>query len=495
MTTTAESSNAEQADVVVVGAGNAGLMAAIEAAELGARVVVLQKLPEPGGKSSLAIGSISAAGTSLQRSRGISDDARAHRRDVLDRIARGGIAPIGLDKLELVLENGAGAIERLIELGGLFSGPHPEVAGEPWRMHVVMPDARALISTLADQARRRGVRIRGDWPADRLLADAGGRVLGVSGARGVVVARRAVVLATGDFSAPPRLEPGRQGPVGQERAFRSWASGDGHWMAESVGAEITHLDRALIPQLRSVDWPHIEPHPSILQAGGIYVNRRGERVVDETSSPAASIVRSGRDEDLFLILDAGAAARVATAADDSGWARDGWLRRDKLYLSTFPGVGYAYLEDVIRAGYGASAPSFRQLGGALDIAPEGLQATVDRYNAAARSGTPDELGRGVRSPLADGPGVFGCGPFRVRSILGRAGIRTDGQLQVLRGDGRPIPQLLAAGAAAGVTGFAYGHGYELAWAIVSGRIAGRTAAASPPAGIAAREWPIGGPPA
>ena len=466
----------ETADVVVIGSGDAGLMAAIEAADQGAKVIVLQKLAEPGGKSALAIGSISAAGTSMQRARGIVDNAEIHLRDLKDRIAHGTVPPLAMDKIELAVLHGAAAIERLLELNVQFSGPHPEMADELWRMHVITPDARALLSTLAQQARARGVRLRGDWSADRLLTDPTGRVIGVSGSRGDVFARQSVVLATGDFSAAPRL--GEVAPEGHERAFRPWASGDGHYLAQSVGARITHLDRPLRPQLRSVDWPHIEPHPSVLMAGGIYVNRDGQRVADETRDPAGQIDRCGKDEDLFLILDAQAAGRIATAGEDTEFARDGWLTAGKLYLATFPGVAYGYLDDVIRAGYGTSASSFTDLASALGISETGLCTTVEGYNTAIREGGADEYGRTVRGELLDSPGMFGCGPFRVRAILGRAGITTDEHLHVLDGTGRPIPGLLAAGAVTGATGFAYGHGYELAWAIVSARIAGRNAAAA-----------------
>ncbi|HEU0103416.1 MAG TPA: FAD-dependent oxidoreductase [Mycobacteriales bacterium] len=465
---------AESAEVVVVGGGAAGLVAAIEAADQGARVLLLQKLPEPGGKSALAIGSISAAGTSLQRSRGIDDDHAQHRRDLRARIDRGGIEPLAMDKLDQVLEHGPAAVEWLLELGVTMSGPHPELATERWRMHVITPDVRSLVSVLAQQARRRGVRIRGDWAVQGLVTDDAGRVIGVSGPGGVVVlADSHVVLATGDWSSPAVL--GATGPVGSEFAFRPWSSGDGHHLARTVGGELTHLDRPLKLQLRSIDWPHIEPQAALLAAGGILVDRTGRRVTNELDDPAAHIAH-GADEDVYLVLDDRVVRRIATAADDSPHARDGWLTQDKLYVATFPGVAYAYVDDVVQAGYGALGDTPGELAAGLRIDPDGLARTLAQYNTAVAAGAPDELGRAERQPVDRAP-YFGIGPMTCRAILGRAGIRTDGQARVLRADGTPVAGLLAAGAAAGVTGFAYGHGYELAWAVVSGRIAGRTAAA------------------
>ena len=72
----------ESCDVVVVGGGGAGLAAAIEAARRGVSVILLEKAQELGGTSALAMGSITAAGTQLQRSQGIEDSPRAHFEDL-----------------------------------------------------------------------------------------------------------------------------------------------------------------------------------------------------------------------------------------------------------------------------------------------------------------------------------------------------------------------------------------------------------------------------
>ena len=445
---TTPSSGAETVDVVVVGAGAAGLMAAIEAADLGASVVVLQKLPEPGGKSALAIGSISAAGTALQRERGIADSTAQHRADLDRRIANGTITPLSMDKLYTVVDHGAAAVERLVELGITFSGPHPEFRDEIRRMHVVQPTTRAMVATLAQAARARGVRIRSDSPVDAFALDEDGRVVGVQGPQGRIDARAAVVIASGDFSAPSRL--GLAAPTGAENAFRSWASGDGHFLAQSAGAALVNTEAPLRPQLRTVDWPHIEPHAGLFRAGAILVDRAGSRVVDELDQPALALAAAD-PQDVFVIMDSTVLERIATASDDSPVARDGWLGEGKLYISTFPGVGYSYAEDVVAAGYGFVCRSLSELGSKLGISA--LDADDTLCNAP----------------------YFGFGPLRAWAILGRSGVRINAELQPLAADGTPVPGLLVAGAAAGSTGFAYGHGYELAWAVVSGRLAGQLA--------------------
>ena len=73
---------AEIFDAIVVGAGGSGLAAAYSAAEQGGRVLVLEKRPQPGGTTGIAVGSFSAAGTSLQQQAGINDNPEHHIEDV-----------------------------------------------------------------------------------------------------------------------------------------------------------------------------------------------------------------------------------------------------------------------------------------------------------------------------------------------------------------------------------------------------------------------------
>ena len=68
-------------DVIVVGAGGSGLAAACSAAQHGGRVLVLEKRPQPGGTTGIAVGSFTAAGTRLQARADIQDDPQAHDED------------------------------------------------------------------------------------------------------------------------------------------------------------------------------------------------------------------------------------------------------------------------------------------------------------------------------------------------------------------------------------------------------------------------------
>ncbi|MAG35352.1 MAG: FAD-binding dehydrogenase, partial [Dehalococcoidia bacterium] len=148
-------------DVLVAGGGGSGLMAAIEAAEQRAKVLLVEKQPTLGGSTGMAIGSVTAAGTALQAAAGIQDSADGHLQDLLKCLPPGNRSEdYDLALSRLMVERAPQAIARLIELGVRFSGPHPEPPHTVYRMHNIVPDTTAAINTLGVAARSRGVTVQ-----------------------------------------------------------------------------------------------------------------------------------------------------------------------------------------------------------------------------------------------------------------------------------------------------------------------------------------------
>src|SRR5690554_6713953 len=117
--------NERVTDVLVIGAGGAGLAAAYEAAKAGRKVVVLEKNAEPGGSTSWSVGSITATNTPLQKSAGIQDSADAHFEDLA--LHAGPLAP--RDNLELrrvLVDHSSEMLRWLMGLGIVFVGPQEE---------------------------------------------------------------------------------------------------------------------------------------------------------------------------------------------------------------------------------------------------------------------------------------------------------------------------------------------------------------------------------
>jgi fumarate reductase flavoprotein subunit len=148
---------AENFDVVVIGAGGSGLAAACSAARHGAKVLVLEKQPQPGGTTGIAVGSFTAAGTRLQHQAGIDDRPADHAEDA----ARFATAEIeshnNADLRAWFLCEAAETLAWLESFGLSFVGPSPDAQRVP-RMHNVVPGAKAYIAALQLDLQRQGAR-------------------------------------------------------------------------------------------------------------------------------------------------------------------------------------------------------------------------------------------------------------------------------------------------------------------------------------------------
>lgn len=482
----------EEFDVVVAGGGGAGLMAAVEAAEAGARVLLVEKAPDVGAAATgMSIGSISAAGTDLQRAAGIEGDTvDAHYEDLL-LFAGGRESDYDLELSRLMVEHAPGVVGRLTELGVEFSGPHPEPPHRVYRMHNVVPNSQAYIDVLRRAAEERGVVIRTETVIDEIERDdAGGvsRILLRHSRRGETSALRvcqAVVLAAGDFSANDELarEHGRSPEVSAVEALQPNATGDGIALAMAIGADATGLDRGGGPAFRTVLPPYSAPDRRLFVEGAILVNRLGQRFANELDRPAQA-ANEQPDRMVFVVFDGRLAERIATAQDDRPPSRDGWYREDRLFLSTFPGVAYAYLDDYRGTDYLFEADTIAGLADRTGLPAADFESEIERFNAFATAGQDERWGREPVGPGIVQPPFFAVGPVRPIITFSAGGLRVDTEMHVLDKDGAAIPRLYSCGANAEARVFLGGHGHHLAWAFGTGRIAGRNAAT---------EQPVGGP--
>lgn len=480
----------EEFDVVIVGAGGAGLAASIEARAAGARVALLEKNAAPGGSTAWSIGSVSATGTPHQRAQGIVDNPEDHWADMPG--FAGDLAGRDNDALRRVLCEGMPeTFQWLLDAGVRFMGPMPEPPHRQPRMHNVLPNSRSFIYHLSRQARQAGVDLRTAMVAEEII-QRDGRVVGIRARSptGTVVfeARRGVILAAGDFTNSPEFKARFMGEQeAKVDGVNATATGDGQRMAERLGAEIVNGDLALGPELRFIaparetlvrrlppwrwlaafmQWSmaHVPPiilrpflmqflttalapSPGLFEAGAVLVNQRGERFCDERDQPAHALPdQPGKVG--WIVLD----SRIAQQF--SAWPH---------FVSTAPGVAYAYVPDYRRnrGDVYAEADSPERLAARLGMSPEALKHSV--------SGISGE---------ASGPARFiALGPVRSVFVHSEGGLRVDTQHRVLGADGEHLPGLYAAGATGQGGLLLKGHGHHLAWAFVSGRRAGRIAAA------------------
>jgi fumarate reductase flavoprotein subunit len=476
------------ADVLVIGGGASGLAAAIEAAGAGASVLVLEKNAMPGGSSRLSVGSINAAGSSLQRRVGIADSPDAHFAD-MDHFMGPFAAKENRELRRLLVDHAAETLEWLMSLGLSFYGPTADPPHRQPRMHNVLPNSRAYPHCLAKEAKRRGARIVLRARAVELLLHNDGGVRGlvaeIDGRPEVFTAHRGVIIAAGDYSNGSELKARFRPELAAIPGVNPTATGDGHRMAEAIGAQIVNGEVVYGPSLRfgapaqpslvqrlPASWllgkvmqlalavlpvslfrplvmsfmtASLGPELSLLRSGAVLVNRNGERFVDEQREAPGLAIAAQPGGQAWLIFDEGIGRKFSQAPH---------------HVSTAPGVAFAYMPDYKRH----RKDLYRSGANARELAQRmGLPAAALEQSLASLHASPD-------SPL------HSLGPLEARIVITDGGLAVNASHQVLRTDGCVIPRLYAAGAAGQGGVLLAGNGHHICWAVTSGRRAGRFAA-------------------
>lgn len=359
-------------DVVIVGAGLAGLVCAWQLADARprARVLVLDQ-GRPGGSSALAVGSFTAAGTSLQRAAGVEDTPAEHYADLLRLVdLEGEAGDLGRYRrlLRWFCEEAPATWELLSGAGVRFAGPYPEPPHRKPRMHNAVPAARAAVETVLQLlASRPKVEIAPGREVTALDRDGDGfRVTA-----GEVERCAALVLACGDRSAAwgrvPGLNPDALGrPI--EMAAARFGCRD-------------HPPR-YAPSLRTVvpGKPHVEPQRHLVEAG-------------RALTPAGTIPGVRLLERLDRLGGQEVHLRVAEER-----------LRDRP-VCTYPGIGYATLDHLLEQGLA------RRCGPEVEVGP--LRVVVTLANGGLDVDADMAVLDASGTPL---PGLFACGSAALGGI-------------------------------------------------------------------------------
>jgi fumarate reductase flavoprotein subunit len=457
-------------DVVVVGAGGAGLSAAVVAHDAGARVLVIESEDRVGGSTMLSGGVYYAAGTSVQRAAGIADDTPDDMFEYYMTLNQWRLDPALARRL---CDEAAPGLEWLISLGVEF---RPEALYRSGVERVPRGHSAtgmgAAIGTALEQARRaRGIDLALKTRADRLLIE-DGCVAAVS-AGGQDVRSGAVVISTGGFGQNPDMLD-RYYPEATAAGDWTWSisapgsRGDGLALGEEAQAAIVGYNRGLL-----LTTPGFHKQLEVYVPGWlVYVNRDGRRFVDETAAYAVMAgVMKEQGGVAFAIFDE--ASRAAAEPDP--------VYADAFAAGALPlNWVNTVLEDMANKGRIIRAATLDELAGRAGINSGALNATTERYNS--------DVARGADSAFFKDPKVLrpiNQPPFYAAEVrpaivcLTSTGLRIDADCRVLNTAEQVIPGLYAAGeTTGGVLGDRYiGGGNSIANAIVFGRIAGAAAAA------------------
>lgn len=443
--------NALRCDVIVIGAGIAGVSTAVAAAEKGLDVILIEKMPKIGGSTVMSGGWFAFTGTEEQKRAGIDDSVELFRADLLNVGAHRNDPALVDAYLDNQLDTYNWLKARGVEFGEVsISSGQSAARGHSTRI-------REVLGTLHEHFGSQGGRTLVDTQVVSLIRGPEGRVTGVVTDQDAQLhAERGVVIASGGFSrskkllsifAPEQLAAIPYGGAGN--------TGDGLKMGWKLGAGM-----ADIFAVSGTYGSHPETTDSqqeLLTAyymGGIIVNMDARRFIDESLDykTLGSAVLTQREAIAFQVFDSSVRAQ------------------------SHRGIALKDMDTLEDLGHLPSADTLEELAGLVGIPGDQLVATVQEYNAAVRGERSDEVGRthlcngvGQLQPIVTGP--FFAYPAKTLMTTTYGGLTFNTRGQVTDVDGDVIEGLYAVGeVTGGFHGAAYMTGSSLGKGAVFGRI-------------------------
>ena len=466
---------ADKYDLIVVGAGTAGMPAAIFAAERGANVLVVEKSPVPGGTLDRSGGQISGSGTVFQRAKGIDDSPDAHYADNM-RISRNTVDPV---ITRLFVDNAGDSINWLAANGFEALDEHPVLGGgheyfTTRRYHWGKDGGRSILATMeplynAAERDERITTLMSTGVVD-LIQDNAGAVVGVvaedEDGRLTDYMSKHVILACGGCAANPRMFSDLHNMELTGQFAYPYSQGAGLTLGQSAGGYIrggekylasfgTVLQDDTYPSVRETSFTS---RPDVRAAWEVFVNSDGHRFMRE-DHPSVDY-REHR-----LTAQSGQRAWVIAdqeIMDKAPMAYAGW-GKDQL-MDAFDGHPMF-----------TKAETLDVLGVKAGINPVNLATSITKYNRSIAEGTTDAFGRQNR-PLPVSKGPYYAVRITGISLLSFAGLAVDDKLRVVRPDGSAVPNLYAAGeiiGAGATSGNAYTNGSMVTPAVTFGRLLGQ----------------------
>jgi len=490
----------KETDVVVVGGGGSGCMAAVSANEQGAKAIIVEAAPVIGGASVMCIGAVTVPLSSLQKKEGIADSVDAYMEDVL-KLAGENVSRMDKSLLRVLGENGGPTIDWLLGLGVDLRGPFEYPVHRVKRMHMLYPRSSAWPRVIRPRLAKGGTETLVSTKGVELYRGEGNRVLGVrvvaikSGKSISIKARRGVVLTAGNFEAnPTMMAKVTTADIAALPVAVPTNDGGGLIMAAALGAGMTMLDNGAIPYVRGrLPGPPVDPTAKMqwmpfgfVEAGAILVNQNGARFINEEmhGTPTCLALESQPEKTCHLVYD----KRIA----------DNFQKWPNI-AALIPGIGdisrlggWGTVDDLIARKAVYKADTIEQLAAVVGVDPAGLKAGIEKWNGYCSAGNDPEFhrqtfghpGAGTVGKGISAPPFYCHSPLRTMVLPGDTSVEINTSLQVLDVFGKVIPSLYAGG----VMGHGnlllrgIGYGIHMAWAFTSGRLSGRNAAAEKPWG-------------
>ena len=439
-------------EIVIIGAGGAGMTAAIMLQQAGKDFVILEKMPYVGGNTTKATGGMNASETHYQKEQGIEDSNALFAADTM----KGGHALNDSSLVAMMANSSAGAIDWLDTIGAELPKISFSGGASVNRIHAPADGSGVgayLVDRFSAKLNELGVEVMLETAATELLADAEGKITGVK-AEGpdavYTINAKAVILASGGFGANEDMyttyRPDLKGTV---TTNAPGATGDGIVMAQALGADL-------------VDIEQIQLHPTVEQTTSILIT-------ESVRGDGAILVNQGgvRFTNELLTRDAVSAAELAQEGSYAYIIFDQKLR-DNLKA----------IEKYVKSGITVQADTIEGLAEQLSIDPATLATTLADWNEIVKNKRDTQFGRttGMNEDLTTPPYYAIKIAPGIHHTMG--GVKINTAAEVINTDGAAIPGLFAAGeVCGGVHGGNRLGGNAVADIVIFGRIAAESAMA------------------
>ena len=470
-----------QADVVVIGSGSAGLVAALTAAEGGAKVIVFEKERSPGGTSNFFEGTF-AVESAMQREKYITysrDEAFKNIMEFSHWLAN--------PRLVRAIVNESGAtIGWLQQQGVVFTEATINMPDSPLTYHVVKGKGEAVVKALMTKAKEKGVIVRLASPVKKIVKQ-GDRIAGViaeADGEDIVVRAGAVIIASGGYANNAEWIKKYTGfdlnvnlvPVGNVDKM-----GDGIRMAWELGA--AEAGKSLLEFYRvgpiapefamagEIEWAVVQPD--------LWVDPKGVRFCDEAvaffDSSVGNVAAKYKEGYTYSIFNDAAVQRMLTRGIDKNVVIG-------VPPGSKPGDFYRNINTALDRGTSEifAAETVEELAGKMGVDPAVLKATVDEYNAFCDKRHDDLFAKDPKYLYAIRSPKYYAVKARTVFLGTMGGIKINEKTEVVDKKDAVIPGLYATGFdAGGMYGDTYSikgaSGLSSAFAMNSGRLAGKNA--------------------
>ncbi|MNW44712.1 Fumarate reductase flavoprotein subunit precursor [compost metagenome] len=434
-------------DVIIIGAGGAGMTAALEAKANGMNPVIFEKMPVAGGNTLKASSGMNASQTKFQKEQGIDDSNDSF----YDETLKGGKGTNDTEMLRFFVDNSADAIDWLDSIGITLN--NLTITGGMSEKRTHRPEdgsavGQFLVNGLLKNVQEQGIPLFVNAKVTK-INETDGKVNGVTIIFNETdeknITSDAVVVTTGGFGSNMELitevRPDLEGYV---TTNQEGSTGDGIKMIEALGGT-------------TVDMDQIQVHPTVQQEksyligeavrgeGAILISKEGKRFTNElnTRDKVTAAINALPEKYATLVFDSGVKSRVKA------------------------------IEQYDKMGFVISADTIEALAEKLEVPADNLKATMDTWNSSVSKKEDAEFGRttGMDNDLSDAPYYAIKIAPGIHYTMG--GVKINTNTEVLNKNGEPITGLFAAGE---VTGGLHGQnrigGNSVAEIIIFGRQAG-----------------------